>query len=91
MLITSRSVHQQASYLTDHQPGVRRAYVRILRARRGPGDIWCRGLRDRVTVHHRLRRTLVRVRQCVTGGGVIHRAAGAHVPRPESQLGMAVS
>jgi hypothetical protein len=25
MLITSRSAHQQASCLTDHQPGVRRA------------------------------------------------------------------
>jgi hypothetical protein len=45
MLITSRSVHQQASCLTNQQPGARRACVRILRTRRGPGDISCRGLR----------------------------------------------
>jgi len=44
MLINSRSVHQQASYLTDHQPSVSRARVRILRTKRGRSDISCNGL-----------------------------------------------
>jgi hypothetical protein len=58
MLINSRSVHQQASCLTDHQPSVSRARVRILRTERGPSDISCNGLHRSHHCDHRHRRTL---------------------------------